>query len=102
MAVNIEYNETSKEVRVVVTDKFDLSLHKAFGEVINSAKTRGSCKYIIDMGGVNYMDSSALGMLLLLRDSVGRDSSNIDIVKCQASVKDIFSIANFSKLFNIS
>jgi len=102
MAIEIEFNETSKEVKVIVTDKFDLSLHKAFGEVIQAAKQRGGCKYVIDMAGVDYMDSSALGMLLLLRDSVGRESANIDIVHCQSGVKDIFAIANFSKLFNIS
>lgn len=102
MSLSADYNETSRVVRVTISDQFDLSLHQEFGNIIKAAKERGDCRYIIDMGAVKYMDSSALGMLLLLRDSVGRDKSNIEIIRCQSSVKDIFSIANFSKLFNIS
>ena len=54
------------------------------------------------MSGTEYIDSSALGMLLLLREHAGNESSNITIEGCNDDIKKIFSISNFEKLFTIS
>jgi anti-anti-sigma regulatory factor len=48
-----------------------------------------------------YLDSSALGMLLLLRDHAGGDSANVQITKCNQDVKKILTISNFEQLFKI-
>ena len=48
-----------------------------------------------------YLDSSALGMLLLLRDHAGGDTANIKIVNCNPDVKKILTISNFEQLFSI-
>jgi anti-anti-sigma factor len=53
------------------------------------------------MKEASYFDSSALGMLLLLRDHAGGDDSQIKIVNCNADVKKILTISNFDKLFSI-
>ncbi|HBF07468.1 MAG TPA: anti-anti-sigma factor, partial [Gammaproteobacteria bacterium] len=44
---------------------------------------------------------SALGMLLLLRDHAGGDTSHIEIVNCNNDVKKILTISNFEQLFTI-
>ena len=59
-----------------------------------------SC-YVVDLKDATYLDSSALGMLLLLRDHAGGDSSQVKIVNCNADVKKILSISNFEQLFTI-
>ncbi len=53
------------------------------------------------MSETTYLDSSALGMLLLLRDHAGGDDSAIEIVNCSADVKKILTISNFEQLFDI-
>lgn len=54
----------------------------------------------IDLKEVTYMDSSALGMLLVLRK--GAQSRNISITGASETIMRILSIANFDKLFDIS
>ena len=56
---------------------------------------------MIDMKGTSYLDSSALGMLLLLRDYAGGDDASISIVNANDDVKKILSISNFEQLFTI-
>lgn len=102
MSVNAEFNDSNEEVRITITEHFDLSSHKEFGQVIKSAKGKEAYKYTIDLSTVKDMDSSALGMLLLLRDVLGGGKSNIDIIKCQEDVKEILATANFRTFFNIS
>ncbi|MBV1870634.1 MAG: STAS domain-containing protein, partial [Gammaproteobacteria bacterium] len=58
-------------------------------------------QYIVDLKDTTYLDSSALGMLLLLRDHAGGDTASIDIVNCNSDVKKVLTISNFEQLFSI-
>ena len=57
---------------------------------------------VVDFSGVDYLDSSALGMLLMLRDHVGGEESDIRVVNTSSDVRKILAISNFEKLFDIS
>ena len=57
---------------------------------------------VVDLKEATYLDSSALGMLLLLRDHAGGDNSDIRVVNSSTDVKKILAISNFDKLFDIS
>jgi anti-anti-sigma factor len=73
-------------------------------EKFREAYERGSreTRYIVDLADVASMDSSALGMLLVLRDQRGSDSASVEIAHCSAEVRKILQIANFERLFHIS
>ncbi len=58
-------------------------------------------RYRVDMQETSYLDSSALGMLLLLRDHAGGDKATIEIRNCSPDVKKILTISNFEQLFDI-
>ena len=57
---------------------------------------------VVDFSGVDYLDSSALGMLLLLRDHAGGDSAQIRLLNCNPDVRKILAISNFEQLFKIA
>jgi HptB-dependent secretion and biofilm anti anti-sigma factor len=58
-------------------------------------------KYRLDFGNVVSIDSSILGLLLQLNKHNGANKDNIQIVNCSKRVDNIFSIANFDRLFTI-
>jgi anti-anti-sigma factor len=58
-------------------------------------------KYHIDLADSDYLDSSALGMLLALRDHAGGDSADITIVNAIPDVKKILVITKLDELFKI-
>jgi anti-anti-sigma regulatory factor len=47
------------------------------------------------------MDSSALGMLLLLREHAGGDRSEIRIVNANTALRGTLRVAGFDKLFTL-
>ncbi|GAA6134824.1 anti-anti sigma factor HsbA [Oceaniserpentilla sp. 4NH20-0058] len=98
MSINTSVN--GEELTVVVEGRFDFSAHQEFRDAYEEAGA-SVCKYVIDMAKATYLDSSALGMLLLLRDHAGGDSANVRIVRCNADVKKILTISNFEQLFTI-
>ncbi len=92
---------TSSDGKVVTIDisgRFDFSMHQEFRRVYEQAPGSAT-QYIINLRQTEYMDSSALGMLLLLREHAGGDRAHIEIMHCQPEVKKILTIANFQHLF---
>ena len=52
--------------------------------------------------GVDYLDSAALGMLLLLREKLGNVRKEVELTGTHGMVKQVLEIANFARLFRIA
>ena len=82
--------------------RFDFNTHRefrgAYEPLITDAAARG---VVVDFSGVDYLDSSALGMLLMLRDKASGAGKEVTLRSVRGSVKQVLDIANFSKLFKI-
>jgi anti-anti-sigma factor len=100
MSIQSSIVDQGRSVRISVTGRFDFSAHQEFRasyEGLQSIPTTIE----VDMRDATYLDSSALGMLLLLRDYAGGDSAAIRITHCNHDVRKILSISNFDQLFDI-
>ena len=98
-------SDTSRDVKndrvvIVPQSRFDFGTHKQFRTCYKDNK-KVSQQYVVDMREVVYMDSSAMGMLLLLREHAIANKGGVEIVNCKPEVKKILAIANFDRLFNI-
>ncbi len=100
MAVDSKLDTSSKTLEITVTGRFDFSVHQDFRKASEQANS-GVNKIVLDMSGVEYVDSSALGMLLVLRDKVGDKKESVRIKNAKSDVKKILQIANFDKLFTL-
>ena len=98
MATSVDYQ--SDEVKITITGRFDFSQHKQFKDCYER-KGKQAKSYTVDLGSVDYIDSSALGMLLILREYAGGASARIAIRNCSPEVKKLLQVANFEKLFAI-
>jgi len=99
MSVTSMETDNGSKVSIVVKGRFDFNDHGDFRDAYRQYSS--GAHYTLDMSDADYMDSSALGMLLLLREHAGGDNANIDVVGCKPEIKKILSIANFQKLFEI-
>ncbi|BFM49315.1 STAS domain-containing protein [Marinomonas sp. THO17] len=97
--VESSFNDKTKCLTIVINGRFDYSCHKSFKEAFVSVKKASA--YEIDFSNVSYLDSSALGMLLLLRDHAGGEKASVILKKPNGAVLDILKIANFHRLFDI-
>ena len=100
MGISTTVSESGDRVTIAVAGKFDFQLYDEFRA--SYADTAGNgVEYVVDLSGTEYLDSSALGMLLLLREHAGGESSSIEITQASPEVKKILDVANFGKLFKI-
>ncbi|WP_445366343.1 STAS domain-containing protein [Methylomonas sp. BW4-1] len=86
---------------IKISGRFDFGVHNEFREATKLVES-GVKLIEVDLVGTEYLDSSALGMLLVLRDKMAGDKSAIRIKNSRTEVKKILEIANFDKLFTLS
>lgn len=100
MSVNSNLSADGQSLTITIDGRFDFSAHQGFRDAYERI-TPVPEKVIVNMAETNYLDSSALGMLLLLRDYAGGDSSNITLENCNEDIRKILAISNFEQLFKI-
>jgi len=100
MAISTAVSNGGEKITISVEGKFDFQLYDEFRASYVDTEGEGK-QYVVDLSDTEYLDSSALGMLLLLREHAGGESSKIDITQASSEVKRILNVANFGKLFNI-
>lgn len=100
MPVHTRRSDDGATLTIAIEGRFDFSTHQAFRDAYE--KDASDVRhYVIDMTDTSYLDSSALGMLLLLRDYAGGDNAKVEIENCNSDVRRILTISNFEQLFAI-
>jgi anti-anti-sigma factor len=101
METSVSANDGKAVIRL--TGRFDFSAHREFRHAVDRAlEPRDVREVQVDLGSVAYLDSSALGMLLMLRDRARAANRRVCLANCRDAVKQVLDIANFGKLFPIS
>lgn len=98
MGISSNVTPDGKQVTITIQGRFDFSQHQAFRQAYELAGNHA--QYVLDMTGVEYVDSSALGMLLLLKEFVA-DPDGVKIANCNEKILEILKIANFDKIFTL-
>lgn len=100
MSIVSHLSDSGETMKIAIQGRFDFGSHQDFRECYD--KNGSNVKeYCVDMAKTTYLDSSALGMLLLLRDHAGNDAL-IRIINCNEDVFKIFEISNFEQMFDIA
>lgn len=80
--------------------RFDYSFHRQFGEMYTPLVENSVCKeLILDFSQVEYLDSSALGMMVLLQKKFSGNNRKIKIKGARGATEEILKMANMQKIF---
>ena len=100
MSITSRIDGEGRELIIAIDGRFDFSSHQSFRQSYEGYQFTPE-SYLIDLSETTYMDSSALGMLLLLRDHAGGDRARIRLAHSNPDVRKVLSISNFEQLFSI-
>lgn len=88
--------------RLILVGQFDFNMHKDFRlacqELLDAAQVSD---IQVDFDQVPFLDSSALGMLLLLKERAALQKKTLALVNCHDTVQQVLEIACFNKMFHI-
>jgi anti-anti-sigma factor len=100
MGITCTVSPDEKQVTIHIAGRFDFSTHQDFSKAYKQYPA-GEKSYIVDLQAADYMDSSAMGMLLQLREYSNKSIGGVTLANGNDGVKEILRIANFDKLFKL-
>ncbi len=102
MQVKQTLSNNDKTMHLSVSGRFDYKITKEFRDSYNNEKRHKCITYYVNLNNTSYIDSSALGILLLLREYAKQNGGKVIIEQPREQVNQILKIANFDKLFTIN
>jgi anti-anti-sigma factor len=100
VAISVMVPGDGQGATIKVIGRFDFGAHKEFRNAYSQFDPRAT-KIVLDLSGADYMDSAALGMLLVLRERAGGDAADITLKGCSAEIQKILDVSRFAELFTI-
>lgn len=101
MSITSTYSSDDGTLTITVQGRFDFSSLQTFKNAYEKVDSKPKA-YVIDLKDSEYLDSSALGMMLSLRDYAGGDSANVCVTNCHPDVKKILVITKLDELFQVT
>lgn len=100
MAINVRVHDHS--ARIAMSGRFDFQVHRNFKDAyMPLLGDAGLHEIEIEMSKVDYIDSSALGMLVLLNDRAKEANKSVALLNASDAVSQLLEVANFSQIFSI-
>jgi len=101
MSVTTETSQDGTKLTISIKGRFDFGKHSEFRESYENLKPKPQ-SFEVNLKDATYLDSSALGMLLLLRDHAGGENAEIKLTNANADVRKILAISNFEQIFDVA
>jgi anti-anti-sigma factor len=100
MAINVKIDDSS--ARISMAGRFGFDGHQNFKNAYSALLDNAAIHEIeIELSKVNYMDCSALGMLLLLSERAKAANKKVTLHNPSPTSAQLLSVANFGKVFDI-
>ncbi|WP_157960406.1 STAS domain-containing protein [Marinimicrobium alkaliphilum] len=93
-------SDGGEALTIQVTGALDVERYRAFRQAY-SQRARTYTRYRVDLSACTGIDSSGLGMLLILRDYTGLGRDALLLSGCSPALRQTLSYANFEQLFTI-
>lgn len=92
--------DDGQQLLISIDGKFDFSLHQSFRDAYIDFKEK-NVLITLELSKATYIDSSALGMILLLKEHADKSANSLVIKKPNETVNKVLEIAQFHRLMTI-
>ncbi|KAF0112708.1 MAG: hypothetical protein FD149_2372 [Rhodospirillaceae bacterium] len=100
-AMEHRVNNTSTGQEIQLKGRFTFSDHENFRNVVQLMENGGTKRFIFDLSGLEFVDSTGLGMFLIAREAAERHKLQLVLRGAQGQVKRMLDLGRFDSLFMI-
>tara|TARA_R110000868_G_scaffold165328_6_gene398777 strand:- start:359492 stop:359797 length:306 start_codon:yes stop_codon:yes gene_type:complete len=99
--LNYTTAQSGDTIKVDLVGRFTFGDHSSFRKLIEEIRGQSAETQILDLSGVEFIDSAGLGMLLLARDEGEKIRATVILKGAQGQVKRMLEVARFDTLFKL-
>ncbi|MBA5871728.1 MAG: anti-sigma factor antagonist, partial [Nitrospira sp. CR2.1] len=95
--MNIKKEVNNRKVTLKLEGNFTYTQRKPFQEMLKSVAVDGVDQIVIDLSQVAFLDSAALGLLMISHRQVQAEKRTLSLAYPQPTVRQIIELANLHK-----
>lgn len=99
--MDVKQSASGKSCIIHLSGKFTFSDHVSFKSIRGLFSEDAYDTIIFDFSEVTFMDSSALGMMMIAREEATTHNKNIILRKPKDKVEKMFRVSKFDTIFTI-
>lgn len=92
---------TSDAIEVLITGRLEFTDHDRLRELVDVLDQPGTRRFVLDLSGLQFIDSAGLGMLMILQDEAEQRNVRMVVRKPQGDVKNSIELARIGEIINI-
>ena len=96
-----ELHNIPKAVLVVMAGAIDATTVISFQTTLENLQLNGITRFVLDMEGIRYVNSTGLGSLVRLADQLESEGGGFALVKIHPKVKVVFDMLGLNAFFKI-
>ena len=100
--MNIVSHKQAGALDITLQGSFTFDDHNGFRDILTAMASSDIVRVVFHMASVTFIDSSALGMLLLARDEAEKHKKSIALVGAAGQVDKLLRMARFDQLFTMT
>jgi anti-anti-sigma factor len=93
--------DTASTTEVRLKGRMEFSDHRIFRELIDKLGGVGQKSVVFDLSGLEFIDSSGLGMLIIARNLAQQKKVDFRLTKPRETVRRVLEIAKFASIAQI-
>ena len=102
MSLGCDLTVQGVQAVIQLSGRFVFDAHRNFKQATDTALTHdGVREVVVDLARVEYLDSSALGMLLMLKERCEAAGRAVALRGAAGVVAKVLEVANFNRLFKL-
>ena len=88
-------------VTIYLEGKFTFSDKDKFQEIAMLCTKEEIVSIMVDCNGLNYMDSSAIGMFLILQENAARCGAHVTVINVGKNIRPLFERSALGRMFDV-
>lgn len=92
---------SADQCRITLTGRFTSSDDKAFMPVLEEIAAGRTRDFILDLKGLDFADSFALGLMLVARDEVAKMGASLRLTQPQPAVQRVFALTGLMDFLSV-
>ena len=98
LSINVNNNKTNGVWEFSLVGEIDISNAHYFKKQLETAVTEKKQNISIDLSGLNYIDSTGLGVIIGVYGSVKKEGLSVKIINPKDNVKKLLIISGLDKI----
>ena len=99
--MSFSIQKVEEKLLVSIHQGIDLSNTQLFEKALGEKIAEGIRIFILDLSRVNYLDSSAVGMIVRIHRLLKEKNGEIILACCGENLQKLFQLLNFQKYFKM-